>query len=92
MALVLCGRDRGLAAGTATECIAIAVEEGSPADLAEISTGDLIVGLDDHAIAGVDDLLKLFDEERIGRATRLTVLRRTEKREIIIVPRESTRR
>ena len=68
------------------------VEEGSPAHRAEIRTGDLIVGLDDHPIAGVDDLLKLLDEERIGRTTRLTLLRRTEKREVTIVPRESDRR
>jgi S1-C subfamily serine protease len=68
------------------------VEDGSPADRAEISTGDLIVGLDEHPIAGVDDLLKLLVEERIGRPTRLTLLHRTEKREVTIVPRESDRR
>jgi S1-C subfamily serine protease len=67
------------------------VEEASPAHRAEIRTGDLVVGLDDHPIAGVDDLLKLLDEERIGRPTRLTVLRRTEKREVTIVPQESRR-
>ena len=68
------------------------VEDGSPADRAGIQTGDRIVALDEHPIAGVDDLLKLLNEERIGHATRLTLLRRTEKREITIIPRESDRR
>jgi S1-C subfamily serine protease len=68
------------------------VQDESPADRAEMQTGDLIVALDDHPIAGVDDLLKLLDEDRIGQPSRVTFLRRTEKREIIIVPRESDRR
>jgi S1-C subfamily serine protease len=74
-----------------TAMLVTSVEEGSAADLAGLQTGDLIVGLDDHAIGGVDDLLKLLDEERIGRETRLTLLRRTDKREVTIVPRESAR-
>jgi S1-C subfamily serine protease len=68
------------------------VEDGSPASRAEILTGDLIVALDEHPIGGVDDLLKLLNEDRIGRETRLTILRRTEKRDVSIVPRESARR
>jgi S1-C subfamily serine protease len=68
------------------------VAEGSPADRAEMQGGDIIVALDDHPITGVDDLLKLLDEDRIGRPTRLTVLRRTDKREVMITPRESDRR
>ena len=68
------------------------VQEDSPADRAQMQTGDLIVALDDHAIAGVDDLLKLLDEDRIGQPSRLTFLRRTEKRDVTIVPRESDRR
>jgi S1-C subfamily serine protease len=68
------------------------VDDGSPADRAGIQTGDRIVALDECPIAGVDDLLKLLNEERIGRPTHLTLLRRTEKREITIIPRESNRR
>ena len=65
------------------------VESGSPAARAGIRDGDVIIGWDNEAVSGVDDLFRLLTEERIGVAVRLAVLRSGEKRVIKVVPRES---
>jgi S1-C subfamily serine protease len=51
--------------------------------------GDVIVGLDDHPIGGIDDLHKLLTEERIGRKSTLVVIRRTDKLNLEVIPEES---
>jgi S1-C subfamily serine protease len=68
------------------------VEPGSPAADAGLGPGDIIVGLDGHPIAGIDDLQRLLTGDRVGMRLTLTVLRRTEKLELAIVPREAPRR
>jgi S1-C subfamily serine protease len=67
----------------------VSVEPGSPAQLAGLREGDVIVGIEDAAIAGIDDLHKRMTEERIGVRSTLTVLRGTEKLAIGIIPIES---
>jgi S1-C subfamily serine protease len=64
------------------------VEPGSPAAQAGVEPGDIIVGFDGESVAGVDDLHRLLDAERIGRPTRLTILRRSEKRELPVTAGE----
>jgi S1-C subfamily serine protease len=64
------------------------VIDRSPADEGGIKSGDLIIAIDGHAVAGVDDLLRLLDHERVGHETRITVLRRGELRQRFIVPVE----
>ena len=51
------------------------VERGSPAALAGLRVGDLIVGLDGQAVPSVDRLHQLLDAGRIGREGVLKVLR-----------------
>jgi S1-C subfamily serine protease len=65
------------------------VEPDSPAQRAALQEGDVIVAYDDQPIAGIDDLHRLLTEKRIGVQTPLTVIRRTEKRDLVIVPEES---
>jgi S1-C subfamily serine protease len=65
------------------------IEPRSAAERAGIASGDIIVGFDGHAVAGVDDLHRLLVTERIGAPATLTVLRGAEKRELPIVPEES---
>ena len=62
--------------------------EKSPADDGGIKSGDLIIAIDGYDVAGVDDLLRLLNHERVGHETRVTVLRRGELRERFIVPVE----
>jgi S1-C subfamily serine protease len=65
------------------------VEPGSPAQRAGLVKGDVIVGYNEHAIAGSDDLQRQLTETQLGARARLTVIRRTEKLVLEIIPTES---
>jgi S1-C subfamily serine protease len=65
------------------------VEHGSPAQVAGVREGDVILGFAGEAVTGIDDLHRLLSEERIGVASALTILRGAERRQMIIVPLES---
>jgi S1-C subfamily serine protease len=67
----------------------LSVEKGTPADAAGLLRGDVIVALDGSPVGDVDDLQRLLGESAIGRPLRLTLLRLTEKRELVVVPVES---
>jgi S1-C subfamily serine protease len=51
------------------------VEASSPASVAGVHPGDVIIGLDGEPVAGIDDLHRVLSDERIGRTLDLTVLR-----------------
>jgi S1-C subfamily serine protease len=65
------------------------VEPGTPAQRAGLLEGDVIVGYNDHAIGSSDDLMRQLTETQLGVRARLTVIRRTEKLVLEIVPEES---
>jgi S1-C subfamily serine protease len=67
----------------------ISYDGNSPAKRAGIQEGDIIVGFDDHSIAGIDDLHKLLTEDRIGHKSSLVIMRGTEKLALEVVPEES---
>ena len=69
--------------------LVVSFEGDSPARKAGLLTGDIIVGLDDHPISGIDNLHRLLTEDRIGRKSSLVVIRRTEKLTLDVVPQES---
>jgi S1-C subfamily serine protease len=69
--------------------LVLSVEENSPAKRAGLRDGDVIVALEDHPVAGVDDLHRVLTDVRVGVSCALTVLRRTEKLELKIVPEEA---
>jgi S1-C subfamily serine protease len=62
------------------------IEPNSPAAASGLRAGDLIVKFADAAVTGVDELHRLLDEDRIGRPARISVIRKTELRQLIIVP------
>ena len=64
------------------------VETGSPADVAGLKRGDVLVAIDAEPIAGVDALHRALGEERIGRTCLARVLRAGKVREVFVVPRE----
>ncbi len=70
----------------------ISFETNSPARKGGMREGDIIIGLDDRPIAGIDDLHKLLTEERIGRESSLMVIRGTEKVTVDVTPEESKNR
>ncbi len=65
------------------------VEPGSPASVAGLREGDVIVGLDDEVVAGIDDLHRLLTDTRVGVPSRLAVLRGSAPRDVLVVPGEA---
>jgi len=55
-------------------------------------SGDIIVAIDGTAVADVDELHRLLTEERAGKPVPITVLRLSQKLDLIVVPRESAPR
>ncbi|CAN5495713.1 trypsin-like peptidase domain-containing protein [soil metagenome] len=64
------------------------VAPGSPADEGGIKSGDLIIAIDGVAATGIDDLMRLLDQEKVGRDVKVSLLRRGELRERYVVPVE----
>jgi S1-C subfamily serine protease len=65
-----------------------AVETGGPADEAGLLIGDTVVALDGRRVTGVDDLVRYLDEDRIGVATTIDLLRNGRARMFEVTPRE----
>lgn len=72
-----------------TAVLVIAVEPDSPAAQIRLREGDLIIALAGQPVASVDDLQRLLAEREIEKPSLLTVIRRTEKMELLITPKES---
>ncbi|HET9149293.1 MAG TPA: trypsin-like peptidase domain-containing protein [Alphaproteobacteria bacterium] len=51
------------------------VEENGPAAGAGLKAGDILVKLDEAAVTGIDELLRLLTEGRLDRHTKLVVIR-----------------
>jgi S1-C subfamily serine protease len=64
------------------------VERDSPAAVAGIREGDLIIEFGGHPIAAVDDLHRLLTHERMGEAVMLTAIRGGNQIVIEVVPAE----
>ena len=72
-----------------TGVIVLAAENGSPAQKAGLREGDVIVAFGRQPVAGVDDLQRLLTDTQVGVSSPITILRRTEKLDLEIVPQES---
>jgi S1-C subfamily serine protease len=73
---------------SASGVVIVSVEPGSPAALAELRTGDVMLALDDQAISGVDDLVRLLSADRIGVPTKILMLRSGGLEAIEVAPRD----
>ena len=72
-----------------TGALVLSVEDGSPARRSGLREGDVIVALEGHPVAGVDDLHRVLTDVRVGVSCALALLRHTEKLELKIVPEEA---
>ena len=70
--------------------LVVSIEPDSPARRAGLQEGDVIVGFAGRPVAGIDDLHRQLVEEQVGVRTPLTVIRRTERQILDIVPEEFT--
>ncbi len=75
----------------ASGVLVTSIEKRSPAARAGLESGDVILAFDGQAVSGIDDLHRLLTDERIGLATRITVLRRGARKQLTITPAESQR-
>jgi S1-C subfamily serine protease len=64
------------------------IEPDSPAALAGLLPGDVVIKLDGVDINGVDDLIRILDRDRIDRTLAMEVLRMGRLRAIDIHPVE----
>ena len=72
--------------------LVVSVEPGSPASAAGVRDGDIVVELDREPVAGVDDMHRLLNADRIGRRVPLSLIRDTERLTVDITPGEVMRR
>jgi S1-C subfamily serine protease len=71
--------------------LVVSLEENSPASRAGLRKGDVILGFGGTPVSGIDDLHRLLSDDRIGVPAPLVVLRRGERRQLVVVPAESER-
>jgi S1-C subfamily serine protease len=71
-----------------TGVVVVGVQDGSPAQRAGMQEGDVIVALGEQPIAGVDDLHRLLTDAKVEVRSGITIVRRTERLELAIVPQE----
>src|SRR5690242_67420 len=62
------------------------VQEGSPATLAGLARGDVIVGFAGRPVAGIDQLHRSLTETEVGLRCEITVIRGAEKLALGIIP------
>jgi S1-C subfamily serine protease len=69
--------------------VVLSVEDGSPAARAGLREGDVLVTLDGHPVAGVDDLHRLLTDVPAGTRSELSVIRGSQRLTVGIVPEEA---
>jgi S1-C subfamily serine protease len=68
--------------------LVVSMDEGSPAKQAGLQEGDINIAFGGEKVEGIDELHRLLTEEKVGASQPITVIRRTEKIDLGIVPRE----
>ncbi|MGA9767964.1 MAG: trypsin-like peptidase domain-containing protein [Blastocatellia bacterium] len=66
----------------------VSFEPDSPARKGGFEEGDIIVGFDNYPVSGIDDLHRLLTDEQIRRTVPLTVIRRTDRVMLEVIPEE----
>jgi S1-C subfamily serine protease len=80
---------RQLNLASASGVLVLSVEKGSPAQEAGLVEGDIIISIDSEAIRGVDDLHTHLTDQKIGARSELTIIRRSTKISLPVVPAET---
>jgi S1-C subfamily serine protease len=74
--------------GRATGLEVVQLLNGSPAAIAGIRVGDLILSVDGHPIGGVGDLQRSLAGDLVGRSVRIALERGTDVAEVSVTPTE----
>jgi len=68
--------------------LAAGIEPGSPASRAGLREGDVIVAFAGEPVSGIDELHRHLVARVIGRPILITVIRHTEKLDLVVTPEE----
>ncbi len=66
----------------------VEVQPGSPAQAGGLEPGDVIIGLDEHVVTGIDDIARILDGTRIDKRVSIRILHEGRLETIEIVPTE----
>jgi len=66
----------------------VEVQRGSPADAGGVEPGDVIVGVDEEVVTGIDDIARVLDGTRIDKRVSIQVLRDGRLRAMEVIPTE----
>ena len=66
------------------------IEPGSPATRAGLREGDVIVAFEGEPVSGIDELHRHLVAKAIGIPSKITVIRHTEKLDLVVTPEELT--
>jgi S1-C subfamily serine protease len=69
--------------------LVVSVEDNSPAAIAGLQEGDVMIEFAGEKLTTIDDLHRLLTESRVGARLPLVVIRRSEKMVVEIMPQES---
>ena len=69
--------------------LVVSVEPGSPAETAGLREGDVIVAFEDEVLRGIDDLHRTLTTIDLRRSYRLTVIRKNERLQPLVLPIEA---
>jgi S1-C subfamily serine protease len=64
------------------------IEPGSPATRAGLREGDVIVAFEGEPVSGIDELHRHLVAKAIGIPSRITIIRHTEKLDLVVTPEE----
>ncbi len=67
----------------------VSVEPGSPAETAGIREGDVLVAFEDQPVRGIDDLHRELTLLDLQRSYRLTIVRKSERIQPLVLPIEA---
>ena len=69
--------------------LVVSMEPDSPATVAGLHDGDVVLAFAGEPVSGIDDLHRHLTEDRIGVPAALSILRAAERRQLTVIPRES---
>jgi S1-C subfamily serine protease len=72
-----------------TGVLVVSVEDDSPARQAGLRPSDIIVAFDRRPVTSVDALHRLLTDQQVGRSLPLTVIRDTERLDLMVTPAAS---
>jgi len=65
------------------------IEGNSPAERAGLEQGDIVYAMGGAAVAGIDDMHRILNEERINLPVEVSLIRKGERRTVSLTPVEA---